>query len=59
MSFRMNLLKGAEKGLDDWAGHADLTPKYYLVNMVKLYLLELQLSQYNCHIISIAVKKYI
>lgn len=59
MSFRMNLLSGAEKGLDDWAGHADLTPKHYLVNMAKLYLLELWLSQYNCHIIYIAVKKNI
>lgn len=57
MSFRMILFKGAEKGLDDWAGHADLTPICYLVNMARLYTSELLLLQYICHIIYIAIKK--
>jgi len=39
----MILFRGAEKELDDWAGHADLTPKCCLVNVARLYMLELLL----------------
>lgn len=55
----MILFRGAEKGLDHWAGHAALTPKCYLVNVARLYELELLLLQYVCHILYIAINIYI